>query len=85
MTGILHTIQDYMKTKFASILTDEGDRQRLQQNVRKKLPPEAAIAVDTPITLAQLRDDVQKGKSNKRQMAMVSATITLRQCGIRSI
>jgi hypothetical protein len=64
MAGILHTIQDYMKLKLASIPTDEGSGQGLLQNVRKKLPPEAKIAIDMPITLAELRD-VQKGKSNK--------------------
>jgi hypothetical protein len=65
MAGILHTIQEYMKTKFASIPTDEGSRQHLLQNVHKKLLPGAEIAIDKPVTMAELQYAVQKGKSNK--------------------
>jgi hypothetical protein len=61
MAGILHTIQE----KITCILSDYGSRQRLLQNVRKKLSPEGEIAIDTPLTLTELRDAVLKGKSNK--------------------
>jgi len=65
MADIKHTFKDYKQTKFDVIPVDAENLRLLMQNVTKTLPQDTAKALDTPITLDELRCAVQKGKSNQ--------------------
>jgi len=61
----MHTFKEYMQTKFVTIPMDGDSLRGLMGSVIKKLPQDAANALDTPITLDELRCAVRKGKFNK--------------------
>jgi len=65
MADIMHTFKDYMQTKFDTIPVDGESLRRLMESVTKKIPQDSANALDTPITLDELRCAVRKRKSNK--------------------
>ena len=54
MADIMHTFKDYMQTKFDSIPVDGESLRRLMESVTKKIPQDAANALDTPVTLDEL-------------------------------
>ena len=61
----MHTLKEYMQTKFDTIPVDGDSLRRLMQSVIKKDPQDPANALDTSITLDELRCAIRKGKSNK--------------------
>jgi len=65
MEDIMHTFKEYMQMKFDTIPVDGDSLRGLMGSVTKKLPQDAANALDTPIILDELRCAVRKGKSNK--------------------
>jgi hypothetical protein len=63
--NILKTFKAYTLEKFSGIYTDSDSLRRLLVNGHNTLPPEAAEAIDKPISLEELKRAVQKGKPNK--------------------
>jgi hypothetical protein len=55
-----------MRLKFDVIPANEDNLRQLMRAVRKTLPPEAGVDLDTPITMDELRDSVKRGKTKPR-------------------
>ena len=54
-----------MYEKFGKIPTDNDSLRRLLSNGHNTLSPDAAEAIDAPITMDEMKRAVQKGKPNK--------------------
>ena len=65
ITNILKTFKNYMYEKFGNIPTENNILRRLLSNGHTTLPPDAAEAIDAPITIDEMKHAVQKGKPNK--------------------
>jgi hypothetical protein len=51
--------------KFDVIPANEDNLRQLMRAIRKTLPTEAEVDLDTPITMDELRDSVKRCKTNK--------------------
>jgi len=65
VADIMNIFKNYLQTKFDTIPVGGESVRGMMQSVTKKLPQDATRALDTPITLDELRCAVLKGKSNK--------------------